>query len=36
MIREIEQQFTEEILTEVIKRYDLNQDTVRSLGGYES
>nr|WP_145163860.1 phosphotransferase [Paenibacillus terrae] len=36
MIREIEQQFTEEILTEAIKRYDLNKDTVRSLGGYES
>ncbi|MGN7356863.1 phosphotransferase enzyme family protein [Paenibacillus sp. SAF-054] len=36
MIREIEQQFTDEILTEAIKRYDLNQDAVRSLGGYES
>jgi amicoumacin kinase len=36
MIREIEEQFTEEILTEAIKRYDINKDTVRSLGGYES
>ncbi|EGG34307.1 conserved domain protein [Paenibacillus sp. HGF5] len=36
MIQEIEEQFTEEILTEAIKRYDINKDTVRSLGGYES
>ena len=36
MIREIEEQFTEEILTEAIKRYDINNDTVRLLGGYES
>lgn len=36
MIREIKEQFTEEILTEAIKRYDINNDSVRLLGGYES
>ncbi|KRF06785.1 aminoglycoside phosphotransferase [Paenibacillus sp. Soil766] len=36
MIREIKEQFTEEILKEAIKRYDINNDTVRLLGGYES
>ncbi|PZD97077.1 aminoglycoside phosphotransferase [Paenibacillus sambharensis] len=36
MIREIKEQFTEEILTEAIKRYDINNDSIRSLGGYES
>ncbi|PWW38956.1 hypothetical protein DET54_11310 [Paenibacillus pabuli] len=35
MIREMKEQFTEEILTEAIKRYDINNDTVRLLGGYE-
>lgn len=36
MIREIEEQFTEEILAEAIKRYDINRDNIRSMGGYES
>lgn len=36
MIPEIKEQFTEEILNEAIKRYDINAESIRSMGGFES
>lgn len=32
----LQKQFTEEILTEATKRYDINNDTVRLLGGMKA